>query len=94
MLGYGYNWVFAPKWLFNITVSTAIGYRYGYAGAEEKSQYGFSFMAKGKMSFTWNHKNLFAGIVGKQDMNLYANRRHTFVNSMMSLNACIGYRFF
>lgn len=28
--GYGYNWVFHPKWLVNIMITPSIGYRHSY----------------------------------------------------------------
>lgn len=93
MGGYGYNWVFRPKWLFNITVLPSIGYKHSYVrGAGTKKDL-FSANMKLMSSLTYNHRALFAGLVGRFDGHFNMSDDYTFFNAMESISLSVGARF-
>lgn len=93
MVGYGYNWVLGRHWLIAGTIAPAFGFRYGFENYPEKSRYGFSLLGRAKMSVVYNHKDYFIGLIGRGNLNLYADKNYVFANSIMSLDAAMGFRF-
>ncbi|MDE6490203.1 MAG: DUF4421 domain-containing protein, partial [Muribaculaceae bacterium] len=93
MGGYGYNWVFRPNWLFNITVLPSIGYKHSYVGGAETRKDMFSANMKVMSSLTYNHRALFAGLVGRFDGHVNMSAGYTFFNSMESCSLVVGARF-
>lgn len=93
VLGYGYNWVMAKRWLMGVSVAPAIGFRYGYINDSSDSRYGFLLNGKAKLSIVYNRKNWFVGVIGKANLGIISDKKHTFINSLMSLDASVGFRF-
>lgn len=93
LLGYGYNWVFKPNWLFNISVLPSIGYKHCFA--DNIDGYGniFSTNIKGKMAVVHNHGRFFYGLGMKMDGHWYSSRNYSFFNSVESVWITAGYRF-
>jgi hypothetical protein len=91
--GYAYNWVFRPKWVFNITVLPSIGYKHSYQDATETRKDMFATNLKLRSSLTYNHKALFVGLLGRVDGHLYLGSGYSFLNSVESVSMQVGARF-
>ncbi|MFG6426425.1 MAG: DUF4421 domain-containing protein [Muribaculaceae bacterium] len=92
--GYGYNWVFHPKWLVNIMITPSIGYRHSYT---EQGVFGgddmFSTNIKAMMAIAFNHRSMFAGIISRFDGFVFYSKDYTYANSIQSLTINCGVRF-
>lgn len=93
LVGYGFNCVMGTHWLFNITALPSLGFKHCLAESEEGRNNIFSANIKAKMSFVYNHKQLFAGMLSKMDMHWYSSRRYNFFNSIEYVNFVAGFRF-
>lgn len=92
--GYAYNWVLHPKrWLINATILPSIGYRHSYEGATEGRKDMFSTNVRAMMSVVYNHRSLYASLVGRYDGHIYYKSAYTFVNSNNSVTFNVGFRF-
>lgn len=94
LVGYGYNAVMGKHWLFNITALPSIGFKHslGVATVDEYRDR-FSMNLKGKLSFVYNNKDFFAGLVGKFDGRWYMSQEYQFFNSIESISLSVGFRF-
>ncbi|MBD5232600.1 MAG: DUF4421 domain-containing protein [Bacteroidales bacterium] len=90
--GYGYNWVFAPKWVLGVSESPIIGVRKGSVISLE-DKISFSLYNRFKLSVVWNHGRWFFGAVGKLDAALVNDKETTFAGGVLSGEAVFGYRF-
>lgn len=90
--GYGYNWVFAPKWVLGVSVSPIVGLRKGFVNSDFE-KYSVSFYTRAKLSVVWNSNRWFAGIVGKLDGAMVNEQKTTYVSALFSGQAVIGWRF-
>lgn len=93
LIGYGFNCVMGKHWLFNITALPSLGFKHCTNVSEEGENNIFSTNIKAKMSFIYNHKQLFAGMLSKMDLHWYSSRRYNFFNSIEYLNFVAGFRF-
>lgn len=93
ILGYGYNWVFAPKWLLGVVLLPNIGWRYGYNEGVIETRYGFAINNRTKVSIIYNHKKWFAGILADNDMSWYWSKYHLLTASWISVTVKAGIRF-
>ena len=93
LVGYGYNKVLGPHWLYNITVIPGVGFNHCYADSEDGSAKLLSLSAKGMTSFTFNSGNWFAGVQGRIRGHWYQSKRIALFNAMESIVASAGYRF-
>lgn len=91
-LGYGYNWVFAPKWVLGVSESPIIGVRKGYV-ASWQERVSFSMYNRLKLSVVWNSGRWFAGVLGKFDVAIVNDKRTTYAGGFLSGEAVLGYRF-
>lgn len=91
-VGYGYNWVFAPRWCLGVNISPVIGIRKGFVNSETENV-SFSVYNHFKLSVVWNKGRWFAGLVGSVDSALISERETTFIGSNISASTAIGYRF-
>lgn len=90
--GYGYNWVFAPKWVLGVSESPIVGVRKGYVNSDIE-KVSFSLYNRMKLAVVWNSGRWFAGIVGKFDAAIVNNRRTTYIGGVLSAEAAFGCRF-
>lgn len=91
-LGYGYNWVFRPKWVLGVSESPVIGMRKGFVNSDiEKNS--LSLYNRLKLSVVWNSGCLFFGAVGKFDLAIVNDRKTTYAGGILSGEAVFGYRF-
>lgn len=90
--GYGYNWVFAPKWVFGVSESPVVGVRKGYVNSDIK-KVSVSLYNRMKMSVVWNSGRFFFGAIGKFDVAIVNNERTTYAGGVLSGEAVFGCRF-
>ncbi|MGN0228395.1 MAG: DUF4421 domain-containing protein [Muribaculaceae bacterium] len=93
LLGYGYNWVFKPNWLFNVSMLPSVGFKHCFA--DNIDGYGniFSLNIKGKLGLVYNHKRFFYGLGLRFDGHWYRSKHYGFFNSIEILTLTAGFRF-
>lgn len=93
-LGYGYNWVFAPKWVLGVSESPIVGIRKGYVNSDIE-KVSFSLYNRAKLSVVWNSANgrFFFGAIGKFDVAIVNDARTTYAGGVVSGEAVFGVRF-
>lgn len=94
MGGYGHNWVLRPrKWLINLTALPSIGYKHSYEGTTEGRKDMFSANLRGLFSVVYNHRSLYAALIGNFEGHFYFTDGYTFYNSTNSISLLTGVRF-
>ena len=93
LVGYGYNCVISPRWLYNITVIPGVGFNHCYEDSVEGSAKLFSVSGRAMTSFTYNSGNWFAGLQGKIRGNWYQSNRISLFNAVESVVLSGGIRF-
>lgn len=91
--GYGYNWVIAPKLLFNATVIPGIGFSHYYEDSIEGDKYLVALNIQGRLSLTYNLGNYYFGIFGKMNGHLYKQGKTSMFSSIENFSAYLGIRF-
>lgn len=91
--GYGYNWVLAPKLLFNATVMPSIGFSHYYQDSLEGNKYLLSLNIMGKLSLTYNLGNYYFGLFGKMNGHYYKQGKMALFSSIENFSAYVGLRF-
>lgn len=90
--GYGYNWVFSPKWVLGVSESPIIGVRKGLVLSDvEKTS--VSIYNRLKLSVVWNSNKWFFGFVGKADLAILSDKQTVYAGGTISGEAVLGYRF-
>ena len=93
LAGYGYNWVIAPKLLFNATVMPSLGFSHYYEDSIEGNKYLISMNIAGRISLTYNLGNYYFGLFGKMNGHLYKQGNMLLFSSIENFSAYIGLRF-
>lgn len=93
LFGYGHNFVLNKHFLFNITALPSIGVNHCYEDSAEGSGNLLSLNIKGRMSLTYNYRNLYAGLIAKMDGNWYHSNKISFFNSIENAQINVGIRF-
>lgn len=93
LIGYGYNWVFAKNFLFNITALPAVGFKHSYGASSSGSKDTWSLGIKGRFSFTYNLHDFFAGAQGKMEGHWFRGSDFNFFNSVENWAIIAGVRF-
>lgn len=93
LFGYGYNWVWHPKWLFNVTVMPSIGANHCYEDTSEGSGTQFALNIHGRLGLTYNHRALFLGAFGKITGNWYTSKNLSLFNAIEYFALNVGVRF-
>ena len=91
--GYGYNWVIAPKLLFNATIMPSIGFSHYYEDSLEGDKYLLSLNIMGKISLTYNLGNYYFGLFGKMNGHYYRQANMRLFSSIENFSAYVGLRF-
>ena len=91
-LGYGYNWVFARRWVLGVSESPIIGVRKGYVNSDI-SKVSLSLYNRMKLSVVWNSGRFFAGATGRFDVAIVNDRETTYAGGILSGEAVFGVRF-
>ena len=96
-LGYGYNWVFAPKWLFASSLMMGIGNQKSVGNStiddEDFSIENLSPHAVGRFGLVYNNTRWYAGFSAIIHSNWYRKSRLSTNNTFGSMNAYVGYNF-
>lgn len=99
--GYSYNWVFARNWLFNASLSAAIGYKVS-KGDMEKDKNGthrgfnihnFNMDGIGRFGLVWNNTHWYAGASAILHSYNYSKDQFSTNNFFGSLNFYVGVNF-
>ena len=93
LVGYGYNCVLNPHWLYNITVIPGLGFNHCYEDSSEGSSKLFSASGRAMTSFTFNSGNWFAGVQGKVRGLWYQSKRLHLFNAVENVVISGGIRF-
>lgn len=93
MGGYGYNWVLAPKLLFNVTVLPSVGFSHYYEDSLEGNKYLISLNIQGKLSLTYNLGNYYFGLMGNVKGHYYKQGQMSLFSSIENFSAYVGLRF-
>lgn len=96
MLGYGFNWVIAPKLLYNISAMPSFGISHCYEDSIDGDKWMFSFNVTGHSSLTYNFgHNFFFGLIAKMNGHLYRSGAYSLslFSTVINLSANIGIRF-
>ena len=93
LLGYGYNWAFRKRWLFNITALTGVGYRHSFPSSVEGKKDMLSLSFRVKSGLVLNRSKFFYGLQFISDGHLYHTNQYSFFNAIFNLNVITGFRF-
>ncbi len=92
-VGYGYNFVFHPNWLFAVSESPSLGLKIGKVNSLQKSTTTPNFSNRFRMSIVWNKGQWFAGMVGDINTAIVTDDTAAFENSLFTGDISFGYRF-
>ncbi len=90
--GYGYNWVFRPKWVLGVSESPIIGIRKGYINSDIE-KISFSMYNRAKLSVVWNSGRWFLGACGKFEVAIVNDEKTTYAGGVLSGEIVFGCRF-
>ncbi|MCH5225590.1 MAG: DUF4421 domain-containing protein [Muribaculaceae bacterium] len=93
LAGYGYNWVLAPKLLFNATIMPSLGFSHYYEDSLEGDKYLISMNIQGRLSLTYNLGNYYFGLFGKVNGHYYKQGKMSLFSSIENFSAYVGLRF-
>lgn len=93
LAGYGYNWVFHPRWCYNVTVMPAVGVKHTFPESIEGERTRLSLGIRGRMAFVYNVRNFFFGINGRLDGHWHINPGFYFFNAIVTFGGTAGFRF-
>lgn len=93
LVGYGYNWVFNPKWCLNITGLPAVGVKHTFPESIEGEQTRLSLGMRGRLGMVYNIGSLFLGISGRFDGHFHINPGFNFFNAIITFGGTFGFRF-
>lgn len=93
-VGYAYNWVFHPGWVFAVWEAPAIGFSRGYINKPSEMKYTFALSNRFRASLVYNHKKRwFFGIVINGESGLVYDKQHNLLVNNISAEASAGFRF-
>lgn len=93
IIGYGYNWVFRPNWVLNVSAMPNLGWKHCLADCEGGRRNIFSANVKGRFAITYNYRQFFGSLSGRFDGHWYNSAGYSFFNSVESLMVNLGIRF-
>lgn len=93
VIGYGYNWAFAPHWVMAVSEAPNIGLKSGYINYIDNQKYSFSLFNRARAAIVWNNRHWFAGGILKVDNSLIYDKDHSLLNTVINGEISIGYRF-
>lgn len=93
LFGYGYNWVFHRNWLYNVTLSSGLGYRHILPNSIEDTKNRMAFNYRLKMALLLNRNNFFYGLHFLSDGCWYNGHLCFFFNAAQTLSLTAGFRF-
>lgn len=93
LAGYGYNWVFNPHWVFNVTALPAVGIKDCLADNGDGRKVLPAVNLTGRLGLAYNLQNFFVGLYGSGNANWYLNQQYSFINALFSGGFAVGLRF-
>ncbi len=91
-IGYGYNWVFHPRWVLGVSESPIIGVRKGYVNSDME-KVSFSMYNRLKLSLVWNRDRWFFGASGNFNVAVVNEKKTTYAGGDLSGEIVFGCRF-
>lgn len=97
-VGYAYNWVFAPQFLFCASTSLALAYKKSRGEMKEGTERGFDINninvdGIGRFGLVFNNTRFYAGVNAIVYWNNYRKSRFAASNVYGTVNAYVGYNF-
>ncbi len=96
--GYAYNWVFAPKWLFSVSLTPAIGLKQAKGERIRREDIWmnvrnlkFDFISRAGL--VWNDSHFFAGASFISHLYDYQKNSYSLSNNINYLNVYFGFMF-
>jgi hypothetical protein len=98
--GYGYNWVFAPQWLFAASLSVAVAYKQATGDLRRETSLfrDFSFRnlnldGVGRFGVVWNNGRWYAGTSAIFHTYNYKKSQFSTNSTFGNLNIYVGINF-
>ena len=98
--GYGYNWVFAPQWLFAASLSVAVGYKHTTGDLRRESSLfrdfsfrNFNLDGVGRFGIVWNNGRWYAGASAIFHTYNYEKSQFSTNSTFGNLNFYVGVNF-
>lgn len=91
--GYGFNWVFHPKWCFNATGMLPVGVKHTFEESIEGEKTRISLGLRAKLGMVYNVRNFFFGINGRVDGHWHINPGFYFFSAIVRFGGTAGFRF-
>ena len=93
IIGYGYNLVFAQKFVFNVTATPSIGFKHSLADSSDGKHNKFTLNVLGRMGLVYNVSDFFFGLTGKIDGHWFRGSHYNFFHSVETVSLSTGVRF-
>jgi hypothetical protein len=93
LLGYGYNWVFARNFLFNISAIPSIGINHGFEDSVDGRKELFTTNIKARSAIVYNYGDFFTGLSARMDGHWYKSKEHSFFSALENVALAVGVRF-
>ena len=93
IIGYGYNLVFAQKFVFNVTATPSIGFKHSMADSSDGKHNKFTLNVLGRMGLVYNVSDFFFGLTGKIDGHWFRGSHYNFFHSVETISLSTGVRF-
>lgn len=97
-LGYAYNWVFAPRFLFSVSMAPSFGIKQangeritGDSFLDNVKNFNVDFIARGAL--VWNNNRWFAGVSAVSHLYAYSKERFSMTNNVNYVNVYVGFNF-
>lgn len=92
--GYGYNWALKPRrWLINLTSLLGMGYKHSHGDSSDGSRNMVALQARLSAGVVYNYRGLFAALNIKGYAPFFFNGKYTMINTVLSTEATVGFRF-
>lgn len=93
LIGYGYNWVFAHNFVFNITALPGVGWKHCFPQCSGGKRDMWSLDFLGRMGVTYNIGDCFLGFGSKVNGHWFRGNRFNFFNCTLQVALTAGVRF-
>lgn len=98
--GYGYNWVFAPRWLFAASLSLAFGAKHTTGDTQHTlfelrdfSLSNFNIDGVGRFGIVWNNTRWYAGASAIMHSYHYSKQQFSTNSMFGNVNVYLGFNF-
>lgn len=92
-VGYGFNWVFRPNWLFNITASPSIGLSHSVIDNIDRPRNKLACNLRGRLALVRNKGNFFYGLHATFNGFFSWSKKFVIYNQNNDITATAGLRF-